>query len=66
MFNYVLYIFYLLIYIVIMYCMFNQLGKYWVKDMNVHIDPFINALVALWNRVIMYVISRLLDAQREF
>lgn len=57
MFNYVLYFFYLLIYVVIMYCMFNQLGKYQVKDMNVYIESLINELVDLWNVVTMCDIS---------
>lgn len=49
--------FYLLIYVVIMYCMFNQLGKYQVKDMNVYIEPLISDLVELWNNIIIYDIS---------
>ncbi len=46
--------------------MFNQLGKYQVKDMNVYIKPLINELVELWDGVTLYDISRPIDAQREF
>ena len=49
-----------------MYCMFNQLGKYWVKDMNVYIEPLINKLMDLWKGITMYDISTPTDAQREF
>lgn len=28
--------------VVIMYCMFSQLGKYQVKNMNVYIEPLID------------------------
>ena len=31
--------------VVIMYCMFNQLGKYQVKDMNVYMEPLIDELL---------------------
>lgn len=58
-------IFYLLIYVVIMYYMFNQLGKYQVKDMNVYVKPLIDELVDLWNDVTIYDIHRLVVAQRE-
>ena len=57
---------YLLIYVVIMYCMFNQLGKYQVKDMNVYIESLINELVKLRNSVTIYDIFRPLVAQKEF
>ena len=46
--------------------MFNQLGKYQDKDMNVHIEPLINDLVELWNNVTVYNISRPVVTQREF
>lgn len=49
-----------------MYYMFNQLGKYQVKDMNVYIEPLIDEFVELWNDVTMYDISRLVNAQKEF
>ena len=39
-------------------CMFNQLGKYQVKDMNVYIEPLIDELLKLWAGVTMYDISR--------
>ena len=53
---------YLLIYVVILYCVFNQLGKYQVKDMNAYIEPLIDELVELWNNVTMHDISRPVDA----
>jgi hypothetical protein len=60
-------IFYLLIYVVIMYCiLFNQLGKYQFKDMNVYIEPLIDELLELWKGITMYDISRLVGVQREF
>ena len=59
-------IFYLLIYVVIMYCMFNQLGKYQVKDMNLYIEPLINELLELWKGIIMYDIFVLIGMKREF
>ena len=31
-----------------MYCMFNQVGKYKVKDMIADIKPLINELLELW------------------
>ena len=46
--------------------MFNQLGKYQVKDMNVYIEPLIDDLLELWKGITMYDISRLVNAQREF
>ena len=46
--------------------MFDQLGKYQVKDMNVYIEPLIDELLDLWKGVTMYDISRPTDAQREF
>jgi uncharacterized protein YbbC (DUF1343 family) len=49
-----------------MYCMFNQLGKYQVKDMNVYIEPLIDELLELWKGITMYDISRPVGAQREF
>ena len=39
-------------------CMFNQLGKYQVKDMNVYIESLIDELLKLWAGVTMYDISR--------
>ena len=56
---------YLLIYVVIMYCMFNQLGRYEIKDMNVYIEPLIDELMELWNVFTLYDISRPVIAQRE-
>jgi hypothetical protein len=38
-------------------CIFNQLGKYQVKDMNVYIEPLINELLKLWDGITMYDIS---------
>lgn len=58
--------FYLLIYVVIMYFMFNQLHKYQVKDRNVYIDPLIDELMELYNGVTMYDISRPVVVQMEF
>lgn len=49
-----------------MYCMFNQLGKYRVKDMNVYIEPLIDELAELWNDVTMYDISRPIASEMEF
>ena len=49
-----------------MYYMFNQLGKYQVKNMNVYVEPLIDELVELWNGVTIYDISRPVYAQREF
>ena len=49
-----------------MYCMFNQLGKYQVKYMNVYLKPLIDQLLDLWTCVTMYDISILIDAQMEF
>ena len=46
--------------------MFNQSGKYQVKDMNVYVEPLINELLELWKGITMYDISRLVGAQREF
>jgi hypothetical protein len=46
--------------------MFNQLGKYQVKDMNVYIEPLIDELLELWKGITMYDISRPVGAQREF
>ena len=60
------YFFLLLIYLGIMYCMFNQLGKYQVKDMNVYIEPLIDELLDLWKGITMYDVCRPADAQREF
>jgi hypothetical protein len=37
---------------------FNQLGKYQVKDMNVYIEPLIDDLLKLWVDITMYEISR--------
>jgi hypothetical protein len=34
--------------------MFNQLGKYQVKYMNVYIEPLINELLELWKGITMY------------
>jgi hypothetical protein len=59
-------IFLFLIYLVIMYCMLNQLGKYQFKDMNVYIEPLIDELLELWKGITMYDISRSIGAQREF
>jgi hypothetical protein len=56
-YNYVLYFFYLLRYVVIMYCVFNQLDKYQVKDMNVYIEPVIDEILELWKAITMYDIS---------
>ena len=36
----------------------DQLGKYQVKDMNVYIEPLIDELLKLWDRITMYDISR--------
>ena len=49
-----------------MYSMFNQLGKYHVKNMNVYMEPLIDELLDLWKGITMYDISRPVDAQREF
>ena len=49
-----------------MYCMFNQLGKYKVKDINVYIKPLIDKLLELWKGITMYDIPRLVGAQGEF
>ena len=38
--------------------MFNQSGKYQVKDMNVYIEPLIDELLNLWAGITMYDISR--------
>ena len=46
-------------------CMFNQLGKYQVKDMNVYIEPLIDELLKLWNGITMYDVSRPIG-QRQF
>jgi hypothetical protein len=46
--------------------MFNQLGKYQVKYMNVYIEPLIDELLELWKGITMYDISRLVGMQREF
>ena len=46
--------------------MFNQLGKYQVKDMDVYREPIIDELLDLWKNVTMYDISRTTYAQREF
>ena len=46
--------------------MFNQLGKYQVKYMNVYIKPLIDELLDLWKGITMYDISILEDAQSEF
>jgi hypothetical protein len=45
--------------------MFNQLGKYQVKDMNVYIEPLIDKLLELWKGITMYDISRPVGAQRN-
>ena len=46
--------------------MFNQLlGKYQVKYMNVYIEPLIEELLKLWNRVTMYDIFRPIG-QRQY
>jgi hypothetical protein len=37
--------------------MFNQLGRYQVKYMNVYIEPLIDELLKLWTNVTMYDIS---------
>ena len=42
--------------------MFNQIGKYHVKDMNVYIDILIDELLELWKGMIIYDISRLANA----
>jgi len=39
-------------------CIFNQLGKYQVKDMNVYIEPLIDEILKLWVGITMYDISR--------
>ena len=57
-YNHVLIYLFLLIHIVIMYYMFNQLGKYHVKYMNVYIEPLIDELPDLWKGVTMYDMSR--------
>ena len=44
--------------------MFNQLGKYQVKDMNVYIEPLIDELLKLWAGVNMYGISRTIGKRR--
>ena len=49
-----------------MSCMFNQLGKYQVKDLNVYIEPLIEELLELWKDITMYDISRPTGAQRKF
>ena len=36
----------------------DQLGKYQVNDMNVYIEPLIDKLLKLWDRITMYDISR--------
>ena len=46
--------------------MFNQIGKYHIKDMNVYVEPPNNELLELWKVVTMYDISRPKNAQREF
>ena len=46
--------------------MFNQLGKYQVKYMNVYINPLIDELLELWKGITMYDISRPVGVQREF
>ena len=51
--------------VVIMYCMFDQLGKYQFKDMNVCNKPLIDELLQLWNGITMYDVSRPIG-QREF
>ena len=56
---------YLLIYVLIMYCMFNQLSKYKVKEVIVYMDPLINELLQLWNGITIYDVSRPIDP-REF
>lgn len=38
-------------------CMFNQLGKYHVKDMNVYIEPRIYEVLKLWVGISMNDIS---------
>ena len=45
--------------------MFNQSGKYQVKDMNVYIKPLIDELLKLWNGITMYDVSRPIQ-QRQF
>jgi hypothetical protein len=41
-----------------MMCIFNQLGKYQVKYMNVYIEPLIDELLNLWADITMFDISR--------
>ena len=53
-------------YVVILYFMLNQIGKYQVKDMNVYMETLINEFLDLWKGVAMYDISRPTNAQREF
>ena len=43
----------------------DQLGKYQVKDMNVYIEPIINALLKLSVGITMYDISRPIG-QKQF
>ena len=49
-----------------MYCMFNQLGRYEIKDMNVYIEPLIDELMELWNVFTLYDISRPVGTQGNF
>ena len=44
--------------------MFDQLGKYQVKVMNVYIEPLIDELLKLWVGVTMDDISRQLGKRR--
>ena len=50
---------------IIIMCVFNQFGKYHVKDMNVYIDPIINELLNLWVGITIYDVSRPIG-QKEF
>ena len=43
---------------VVIMCMFNQIGKYQVKYMNVYIEHLINELLKLWAGITMYDASR--------
>ena len=50
--------------VIIMYCNFEQLGKYQVKDTNVYIEPLIEELINLWHGITMYHITKPIKQKR--
>ena len=50
---------------VVIMCVFIQLSKYQVKDMNAYIELLIGELLKLWVGVTMYDVSRQIE-QKEF